>query len=205
MNLMGLGCRAQVGKDTVAGYLEKKFPGRVKRVAFADELKKYAMLIFGLSEEQCFGSKEIKETADPRYGKSPRQILQEFGEKMRDIYEDIWVDKVLYEKIPQLREEGFTHFVISDVRYPNEADKVIFEGGHVVRLHRDAGGTAVGSNHASETSMNDYPHIDFEVENNGTLEELFTSIDRILEDIGWLKDEERPRPQAETSRLRQTT
>ena len=49
MKVVGFGCTAQVGKDTAAKYLEQKYPGKFKRVAFADELKKAAMVIFDLS------------------------------------------------------------------------------------------------------------------------------------------------------------
>jgi hypothetical protein len=88
MRVVGLGYKAQVGKDTAADYLEGRHPGAAKKVAFADKLKKITMDLFGLSHEQCYGSKEVKETIDPRYGKSPRQIMQEVGDKMRQIYEE---------------------------------------------------------------------------------------------------------------------
>ncbi len=45
MKIIGLGITAQVGKDTAAAYLEKKFPGQVKPLAFAYKLKKIALLL----------------------------------------------------------------------------------------------------------------------------------------------------------------
>jgi len=183
MKVIGLGCTAQVGKDTAAEYWEKKFPGRVKRVAFADKLKQVCMLLFDLSYEQCYGSKEIKEAIDPRWGMSPREILQKVGEGMRKIYPDIWVDTVFYTTIPDHEKDGYDFFVISDVRYPNEGDKVHKEDGTLIKVLRDAGGVEVGADHSSETAMKDYTNFDFIIDNNGSFEEYFETLDKLMEQI----------------------
>jgi hypothetical protein len=191
MHIVGLGCTAQVGKDTAAEYLEKKYPGRVKRVAFADKLKKIAMDLFGLSYEQCYGSQEIKETVDPRYGLTPREIMQAVGEKMREIFPSIWVDTVFYSTIPPLSKEGYDCFVISDVRYPNEGDKVHSNGGVLVKVIRPGSGVTVGANHSSETAMNGYSEFDFIIENNGELQEYFLKLDTLMEEINYDRKERR--------------
>jgi hypothetical protein len=182
MRLIGLGCTAQVGKDTAAEYLEKKYPGRVKRVAFADELKNAAMVIFGLSQEQCYGSQEIKETIDLRYDKSPRQLLQEVGQKMREIFPEIWVVRVFNETIPKLQEQGYDCFIISDVRYPNEAEYIRKQLGAVVRVNREGSGVTVGAEHSSETSLLDYK-CDYEIDNSGTFEEYFEKLDKMMDEF----------------------
>jgi len=183
MKIIGMGCTAQVGKDTAAEYWEEKYPGKVKRVGFADKLKEVCILLFGLSHEQCYGSKEIKETIDPRYGMSPREILQKVGEGMRKIYPDIWIDTVFYTTIPTYLESGFDCFVVSDVRYPNEGDKVHKEGGTLIKILRDAGGVEVGSEHSSETAMRDYKDFDFIIKNNGTFNEYYEKLDKLMEEI----------------------
>lgn len=188
MKIIGLGCTAQVGKDTAAEYWEKKFPGVIKRVGFADKLKEVCMLLFGLSHEQCYGSKDIKETIDPRYGMSPREILQKVGEGMRKIYPNIWVDTVFYTTIPALEKEGYGCFVISDVRYPNEGDKIHAESGTLIKVLRDAGGVEVGANHSSETAMKDYKDFDFIINNNGTFSEYYESLDTLMEEIDGRKE-----------------
>ncbi len=191
MRLVGLGCTAQVGKDTAAEYLEKKYPGRIKRVGFADKLKEVCMLLFGLSHEQCYGPKEVKEAIDPRYGMSPREIMQKVGDGMRKIYADIWVDTVFYTTIPQYEEEGYDCFVISDVRYPNEGDKVHAEAGTLVKVLRDGAGVEVGANHSSETAMKNYTDFDFIIDNNGSFEEYFAKFDELMEEIGYGREERR--------------
>ncbi len=185
IDILGLGVTAQVGKDTAAEYLER-WPG-IKRVAFADTLKNVASDLFGLSYEQCYGSVSIKEKVDPRYNLTPREIMQGLGEKMREIYSDIWIDTVLNITIPQLREQGLCKFVISDVRYPNEAEKIKEAGGVVVKITREGSGVTVGADHSSETAMRDYTDYYKVIENNGTLDEFFLSIYDLAEEIGWLK------------------
>jgi len=189
MRVIGLGCTAQVGKDTAAEYWEKKYPGRVKRVAFADKLKQVCMLLFGFSHEQCYGSKEIKETVDSRYGMSPREILQKVGEGMRKVYPNIWVDTVFNTTIPPLQEEGFDCFIISDVRYPNEGDKILSIGGTLVKVLREDGGVGVGANHSSETAMKDYNNFDFIIDNNGSFEEYYERLDKLMGEVGYGREE----------------
>jgi hypothetical protein len=181
MFILGLGCTAQVGKDTAAAYLEEKFPGKAKRVAFADKVKQVAMLLFGLSYEQCYGPVEIKEKTDPRYGLSPREILQGIGEKMREIYPSIWVDTIFNTTIPDLEKEGYDCFVISDVRYPNEADKIHSHGGVVVKIERNGSGASVGSSHSSETAMRNYEDLDYVIQNNSDLGDYYLKLDKLME------------------------
>ncbi len=190
MKVVGFGCTAQVGKDTAANYLQTKYPKKLKRVAFADELKKAAMVIFNLSWEQCFGPQEIKEKIDPRYGKSPRQLLQELGEKMREIFPDIWIVKVFNEAIPELQEQGYDCFAISDVRYPNEANWIHKQGGVVARIERKNCGVTIGAEHSSETAMKAYA-CDVEIPNNGTFEEYFEKLDTMMEEVLQYGREER--------------
>ena len=185
MKIIGLGITAQVGKDTAAAYLEKKFPGQVKPLAFAYKLKKIAMELFGLSWEQCNGPYEIKEAIDPRYGKSPRKIMQELGEKMREIYPDVWIDAVFDIAIPKFQKDGYDIFAISDTRYPNEAVGIQGRSGVVVRIDREDSGVRAGKNHSSETALKNYDKFDFIIENNGTLEEFYDKLDSMLEEIDY--------------------
>jgi hypothetical protein len=183
MWIIGLGCTAQVGKDTAAEYLEKRYPGRVKRVAFADKLKKVCMDLFGLTYEQCYGPQEIKEKIDSRYNLTPREIMMGVGEKMRQIFPNIWVDTVFYTTISEWEKEGYDCFVISDVRYPNEGDRIHDKGGSVAKIIREGAGVTVGAGHSSETAMLDYKNFDFIIDNNGSFEDYFKKIDAMMEEI----------------------
>lgn len=181
MLLLGLGCNKQVGKDTAAEYLEKKFSGRVRRVSFADKLKQVAIDLFALSNAQCYGSQEDKEAIDPRYGISSRDILKGIGNKMREIYSPIWIDTVFNSTIPVFEKQGYDVFIFSDVRFPNEANKIKDRGGYLVKVFRNT--NLPVDTDISETALNDYVGWDFQIENNGSLDEYFQKIDRVLEVI----------------------
>jgi len=116
-------------------------------------------------------------------GDEPREILQKVGEGMRKIYPDIWVDTVFYTTIPDHQKDGYDFFVISDVRYPNEGDKVHKEDGTLIKVLRAAGGVEVGADHSSETAMKDYTNFDFIIDNNGSFEEYFETLDKLMEQI----------------------
>ncbi len=185
MRVIGFGCTAQVGKDTAAEYLESLDPGKIVRVGFADKLKETAVSIFGLTQGQCYGSNSTKEAIDPRYGISPREIMQGLGEKMREIYSNIWVDTVFNTTIPNLESQGYELFIISDVRYPNEAEGISSRGGHVIKVVREGVGVVAGKNHSSETAMQDYQDFDFILDNNGTRAQYYEKIDLMMEDLGY--------------------
>ena len=185
MLILGLGCTAQVGKDTAAEYLEKKYPGRAVRVSFADKVKAVVMDLFELSWEQCYGPIEVKEKIDPRYGLSPRQIMMGVGDKLREVYEPIWIECAFRSTVPMLKKKGYDLFIFSDVRYPNEADIIRSSGGKIVRILRDGSGVLTNKEHASETSLLEYPHFDFVVSNNGSIPEYCEKIDKIIEEVGY--------------------
>jgi hypothetical protein len=107
--------------------------------------------------------------------------MQGVGDKMRQIYAPIWIDTLFTTVVPELVEEGYDCFVIADVRYPNEADKIHKMGGTVVKVVREAGGVSVGADHPSETSMQGYEDFDFIITNNGTLEEFYEKLDKLME------------------------
>ena len=86
MMLIGLGGRAGSGKSTAAAYL-RRF-GFVE-MAFADALKKSAAELFDLHHEQVHGA--LKEVPAVRIGKTPRQIMQEFGDACRTIWPEVFI------------------------------------------------------------------------------------------------------------------
>lgn len=108
--IIGIVGKAGAGKDTVADYLVEKY--NFRKFAFADKLKEIAKDLFNVN----------KKDEDGRY------ILQQLGSKMREIQENIWIDYVFR----QIEEENA---VISDVRYVNEAQRIIDEGGVLILLH----------------------------------------------------------------------
>ena len=167
--IIGLGFQARSGKDTVAAFLCEQYS--FHQIAFADALKEGAKAIFGLTDDQVYG--ELKETKDPFWEDTPRNILQQMGtECMRKGYrDDIWVKCV--ERI--VRRATDSNWVISDVRFPNEADAIKEWGGSVVRIDRpmnDDFAKVATKLHASEVSMLEYDKWDHVLTNDRGLVEL---------------------------------
>jgi hypothetical protein len=92
-----------------------------------------------------------------------RCMLQDLGtEGLRSRYPNVWVASLLN------KYDEDQNWVITDVRFPNEADAVREHGGVLIRINRDLENT---SDHTSETALDDYG-FDLVIDNNGTLEEL---------------------------------
>jgi len=126
-----IGMRGEMGsgKDTVGNYLVNNY-GFV-RVAFADTLKEACKLIFQLTDEQVYGN--LKEVIDPYWQHSPRELLQRVGTELfrdelpkhcKNISDNVWI-RSIERQIQNLRKKGYTKFVITDVRFPNEIDFII--------------------------------------------------------------------------------
>lgn len=162
--IIGLSGYAQSGKDTVADILVAKYG--YKRVAFADPIRKllYEMnprlgINHNLQElVDDYGWDVAKKTAEVR------RLLQELGVAARKVVnENVWVDAAFYQM------SGSDNYVITDVRFENEADKVKDSGGEVWRVKRP--GVEAVNGHISEHALDGYK-VDRILSNGGTLEEL---------------------------------
>ena len=85
--------------------------------------------------------------------------------------EDFWVNAAI-DSI----EDG-SKVVVSDVRYPNEADAIKKLGGQVWRVVRPGFGPA--NDHESEHAMTDYK-FDVQITNDSGLEFLYSSVKTAL-------------------------
>lgn len=120
MFILGLAGFARVGKDTVADAIG--WP----KVSFAAALKediRPLMERHGLD----INKREDKETFRP--------VLVEYGRTVRKVNPTYWIERAR-EQVMALVKEGKSNIVIPDVRYPNEADWITANGGHVFYLDR---------------------------------------------------------------------
>lgn len=174
--IIGLGYRARSGKDVVADYLVNKYG--FKKTAFAASLKEACRTIFHLTDRQLYG--DLKEVPDEFWGVTPRYILQRVGtECMRDGYDkSIWVRSL--ER--QVTQPG--NWVITDVRFVNEAEAVKRWGGNVFRIDRPGVGVTGGiDKHPSEVEMDVYHEWDAIIKNDGTFEKLYKIIDEVVKHV----------------------
>ena len=127
------------GKNTFAATLRGHMATaefNVRSAAFADHLKDVVALAYGwdreLLEGATEGSREWREKDDPFWGVSPRKVLQDVGVKFRQLDPDFWVRAV--EK--RFDDNPDKHYILTDVRFPNEFDMIRKRGGVIVQIRR---------------------------------------------------------------------
>lgn len=183
--------------------LERLSPFKIKK--FAGKLKTIASLLTGISVEK-FEDQEFKMTnlSDEwstvnslstrhkvRKNMTVRELLQKLGtEAMRDgLHENVWVNALFSDYVPVVKEWDefgndtlveYPSWCITDMRFPNEMEAVKQKGGITIRVVRDNGTRAIDTNpHPSETAL-DNAKFDYEIINEGTIEDLVEKVREIL-------------------------
>ena len=190
--LIGIHGHAGSGKDTVGAYLHLNQDNTWKH-SFADPLKRAAAQMFGLPEDHFYDT-ELKEYPDPFWKVSPRQIAQFFGTELvrqnigrllPETGDQFWIERMVYILNGQGENPLYTEddvVVICDVRFQNEYQWIIDNGGIVIHLTRPGADGMVGiPSHASEAGIQfTAPDQTYLIVNNGTLEELYAKVDSII-------------------------
>jgi hypothetical protein len=180
--LIGLIGKPYVGKDTVAHYLIDRY--RFVQCAFGDHIKLVAMQHYDLSLAQVTTS--LKDRIDPRWNKTPREILQYVGRTSRHIAPRIWIDKLMNTIVTPMRASGQS-IVISDVRDPMEADAIKAAEGILWRILRPEatilaqryGMPPASQQDSLEQGLEGYP-ADQTLTNIGTLADLYRQVDTFI-------------------------
>ncbi len=168
-HIVGIHGRKGHGKNTTADILTEILggytSGEIKQYAFADPLKRGLQTMFGLTDEQVFGGE--KEPVIPWLGKSPRQLLQTLGTEWgrTHVHSNVWVDATLQ----RIDTEAPTIALITDVRFPNEAQAIRARQGVVWQVIRPDLPESDG--HPSEDGL-DAMWINDTVHNSGTIKDL---------------------------------
>jgi hypothetical protein len=123
-----------------------------------------------------------------------REFLQRLGtEAIRDgLHTNAWVNALFadYKPIPYFKHEEdlvadvrYPNWIITDTRFPNEAQAIKDRGGIVIRVNRQKQGIQIDdlsqSLHPSETSLDDW-NFDYIIENNGTIDNLTEKVSEML-------------------------
>ena len=204
MRLIGISGKIGAGKDTVGVIIRqlaitnngadwdiRKFAGKLKIVA---------SLLTGISIEK-FEDQDFKKTIlGPEWGKetksnplnaiepfkditfvemmSVRDLLQKLGtEAMRNgLHQNTWVNALFAD----FKED--MHWIITDMRFPNEYNAIKDKGGITIRVNRPGHGTSMtdlASAHPSETALDGF-EFDYTINNDGDLEKLISLVREIL-------------------------
>lgn len=146
--IIGLAGAKGAGKSTIARHIlmgvEQALNYKPQILNFAGPLKEACASLYALDYDQLYGDR--KEEIDPRWGMSPRQILQTTGARMRAEHgEGFWVQHMRskIERETAISIEGYyrslgTCIIIDDVRYENEVALVRELGGTVHGIQRQA-------------------------------------------------------------------
>ena len=177
--IIGLSGYAQSGKDTVAKFLVENHG--FERVAFADPIRD---LLYELNPIVGFefdsGPWDLKYIVDrdgwDKAKKNPeiRRLLQVLGVGARNIIDDsIWIIKALRTM------SGDGNYVITDVRFQNEADtlRLSGHGAQIWRVERT--GVNAVNDHVSEHDLDGW-EFDAYIHNNATIEDLEFAVKNML-------------------------
>jgi hypothetical protein len=194
-NLIGLSGYSRSGKDSVAEILNTLYGHQ--RVAFADKLRELALGIdpnIVVTQDEYGHLQDLRPYPGQYYVarlshlvnylgweqakkfREVRKTLQNVGNQAREVFgEDVWV-KAAFSTL----DRG-AQYVVSDVRYKNEAREILHRGGIVLRVTRPGVGPA--NDHISEHDLADWA-FDGYIENDGSLLDLQGTVMIALGDLG---------------------
>jgi hypothetical protein len=177
--LIGFAGTARSGKDTAAGAL---LDAGWTRRAFADKVRAILYAINPVLDEPSYanGFTSLRYEVD-QYGweavkemyPEVRVYLQRLGTEggRKILGQDVWVDALFRDR------DTWGPTVITDVRFPNEADAIRAHGGLVVAIQRPGQEPIRDADHISENALAGYLFDDV-IPNDGTVEQLH---DRVMQ------------------------
>lgn len=206
--IVGVSGKMQHGKDTVGDYLVANYGFR--RVSLADKVKEICMEYDNSTPElrEHWNKKVAREllnsesradevdasmqrvcpgvwrklTHEECYVTKPphaRIVMQQFAtDEMRRLDPDCWIRGAMQK----YAQEEAGRWVITDMRFINEAYWIeAAENSQLWRVRRPFP-DAPGSEHKSETELDEYPFEVF-IDNDSTIEALHIKVDRIIKRV----------------------
>lgn len=197
--IVGLSGYARSGKDEAAKVLVEEYG--FTRIAFADKLRDFLYALDPIVDRKpvyrrgllgrfrrpvAYATTRVQSVINMHgwdgykespYGPEIRGLLQRLGtEAGRQVmWDSIWIDAAFADTDPN------GNYVITDVRFPNEAEAVRQRGGVLWRIERAGVGPVLNENgvaHASETSLDDYEDFVQYLNNDGSLEDFQEKVSR---------------------------
>jgi len=197
--LIGLNGRLQAGKDTTFSII-RELNDDAERISFADMLKNSAAESIGMSRELLEWLKNEEDFIFTIMGPSDqvnlnqerldeldqwqmtaRQYLQWYGTEGHRVFfgDDIWVDAAL----PNDLDHSDRFIVVTDMRFPNEVQRVMDLGGVTVKVERDN-----KTRFAKHDSEQDIDHLmDYFIDNTKGLSELEEEVQKFMRELPHLE------------------
>lgn len=191
--LIGLAGYARTGKDTVGAYLADHHG--YQRRAFADKLRELALVCDPILGEDRYGRRRYADVLTEKgYERAKsefpevRNFLVRLGAGVRQVLgQDVWLDALL--PLPKAPHTGLMPWgsavaeaptVVTDVRYRNEAQRIVDLGGEVWYITRPGVKPANAEEARSFDEMLVHGPELRELRNWGTIEELHHEVDLLL-------------------------
>lgn len=164
------------GKDITAAKIKSQIAHRqpdaiFRDLSFADPIKAAVASILECNVSD-FEQRPFKETTlhwSHDLAASPRQMMQLLGDEWgRQLIDpEIWI-KLATRKLQEFKQYNVDYVLISDLRYDNEHQWILNNGGSVIRINRDAAEPV--AEHSSEAGLSWAPC--YTLDNNGSLDDL---------------------------------
>jgi hypothetical protein len=156
--IIGISGKIGSGKDTLADVIMQYDHKWTKR-GFADKLKRVCSIITNTSIQEQY-DRSGKNTYLGGWGFTIGQMQQHIGVKMREIDPNFWVKALFADYTP------FRHWIISDVRFRNEAIHIRNAGGFLVRIDGSrTGPQGRDPDHISEIDLDTWTDWDYRFDN----------------------------------------
>lgn len=174
MKIFIISGKAETGKNKVATLLKEIYEKKNKKtinVAYASYLKEYAKNILNW---------------DGNENKKPRDFLQHLGVEIIKKQID---DKMLIRRIIEdikVYSNYFDVVTISDARFKEEIEDIKNNFNDVISIHileKENSLTALQKKHITEIALDGYQNYDYEISNNGTIDELKKELEKIIDEV----------------------
>jgi hypothetical protein len=176
--IIGISGKIGSGKDTLADLIIKRDP-QFEKKSYAYKLKKTGAFLTGTDEALWF-TQEGKNILLAEWGMTIGVFQQKLGtEAIRDgLHNKAWILSLFGD----LKQDS--KWIITDLRFKNEAYAVKERGGFLIRIEGDPAKVRANSTrdmtHPSETDLDDFNEWDSLYKNVGTLANLETYAKLIL-------------------------
>lgn len=185
--IIGLTGKRLSGKDTVANYLVEKHG--YEHLYFSKVMKDAIAALFDIRVQDVDNFKgdrgnfkeariaiKMNDVEIKEFGWV--EFLQRFGTDMgrKVLGEDLWLDLV-----DEAIEDFDQNYVVKDVRFVNEAQWILDQGGKIIELRRDVIDYA-NDNHESENGLPE-DMAEYVIANTSTIESLYKDVDAVLANI----------------------
>lgn len=163
--IIGISGKVCSGKDYTSKFIKNYFPDKNFEIKhFGYDVKKITSLLTGINMKTIL-SRKAKQIYLPEWGMTLGEMFQKVGTDClrSNLHEDVWILS-LFSKYSDDQ-----NWIISDVRFNNEANYIKDHGGIIIRLNGDPMDMVKFEtrdlNHRSEIELDNYNRFDILFDN----------------------------------------